>query len=289
MKRVYAVIGLLIVGIGGTYLSFAASRLVPAGAASGSYTYDLLFSSAGWTIPIAALLGVFTAAFKEHRKPKPQIKDGKVLRHDATMFLQHWSVAMGTVVLVATGILLGFLFVPRFVQEPQTVGLVLNLHFVGVLILAFGICHYVVDLLLVGGARELLPKPRDLKESITQYTSKLGIGQPPRPAKYFSTQKIAYPIWGVLVLGISLTGLLKVAAYDWSLPSGLMSAMTLLHDVFALLMICMLVMHVVAGALMPWSWPLLVSMLTGYVSEEYARKNHPKWVKEMEREGAPTA
>jgi hypothetical protein len=30
-------------------------------------------------------------------------------------------------------------------------------------------------------------------------------------------------------------------------------------------------------------------MLTGYVSEEYARKNHPGWVDEMASDEAPSA
>ncbi len=289
MKRVYAVIGLLIVGIGGTYLSFDASRLVPTGAASGSYTYDIFFSSAWWAIPIAAMLGVFAASYTAHLRPRPQIRNSKVLRHDAATFLQHWSVALGIAILIASGHHLGSIFMPKLTQEPQTVGFVLNLHFVGVLIFAFGICHYVVDLLFIRGTRELLPKSGDLKESITQYTSKLGIGQPPHPAKYSSIQKVAFPILVVLVLGISFTGLVKVAAYGWALPSGLMSATTSLHDVFGLLMIGILVIHIVTSVLVPWSWPLLASMFTGHISEAYALKNHPRWVEEMAREEAPTA
>jgi formate dehydrogenase subunit gamma len=288
MKRLYAVIGLLIVGIGGIYLSFAASRLVPADATSRSYTYNVLFSSLWWTIPLAALLGVFSGAFEERRKPKPKIEDGKVLRHDEVIFLEHWSVAVSTAILVATGILLGFLFVPRFVQAPQTVGFILNLHFVGVLIFTFGVCHYVTDVALVGGVRELLPKASDLKKSVTQYTSKLGMAEAPRNGKYFSTQKLTYPMWVVLVAGIGLTGLVKTAAHVWSLSSGLMGVMTWVHDVCALLMILLLLFHMVAGAVVPWSWPLLRSMLTGYVSEEYAQKNHPQWVEEMAGEEAPT-
>ncbi len=289
MRRIYAVIGLLIAGIGGAYLGFAASRLVPMDATSGSTTYTLLFSSYWWLIPVAALLGIFLGAYREHRKAKAEIVDSKVLRHDDTMFLQHWSVALGTALLASTGILLGFLFVPRFYQAPQTVGFIFNLHFVGVLVFTFGVFHYVTDLVLVGGVRELLPKASDLRESVTQYTAKLGVGQPPKPGKYFSTQKVTYPLWALFVIGISLTGLLKVSAHVWSLPAGFMGVMTTIHDVFALLMTVLLVFHIVAGALVPWSWPLLRSMLTGYVSEEYARKNHPQWVEEMVGEEAPIA
>ena len=289
MRRIYTIIALLIVGLGGGYIAFAASRLVPTSATSGSLSYTLLFSAAWWMLPVAALLGIFLSAYKEHRRPKPQIKDGKILRHDDVIFLEHWSVASSTALLAATGILLGFFFIPRFVQNPESVGFILNLHFVGVLVFTFGVCHYITDVILVGGVKELLPKASDLKESITQYTAKLGMAQPPRPGKYFPTQRITYPFWVLAVLGISLTGLFKVAAHAWNLPAGLMGVMTWTHDLTALLMTLLLIFHVLAGAVVPWSWPLLRSMLTGYVSEDYARKNHPGWVDEMVGDEATTA
>jgi len=288
MRRLYAILGLLIVGLGGAYVAYVASRLVPVDTAGTSHTYTLLFTSAWWMIPIAALFGVFLGAYREHRRPKPEIVDGKILRHDDVMFLEHWSVALSALFLAATGILLGFFFIPRFVQDPETVGFVLNLHFVGVLVFTFGVCHYVTDLFLVGGFKELLPKASDLKESVTQYTAKLGMAQAPRAGKYFSTQKITYPVWVVLVLSILLTGVFKAAAHAWDLPSGFMGAMTWIHDASAVAMIVLLVFHVVAGALVPWSWPLLRSMVTGYVPEEYARKSHPRWVEEMVGEESPT-
>ena len=68
-----------------------------------------------------------------------------------------------------------------------------------------------------------------------------------------------------------------------------MGVMTWTHDLTALLMTLLLIFHVLAGAVVPWSWPLLRSMLTGYVSEDYARKNHPGWVDEMVGDKAPTA
>jgi cytochrome b subunit of formate dehydrogenase len=289
MRRVYAIIALLIVGVGGAYVAFAASRLVPVDATSGSYSYTLLFSSAWWMLPIAALLGMFLGAYREHRRPKPEIKDGKILRHDDVIFLEHWSVALSTALLAATGFTLGFFFIPRFVQNPEAVGFLLNLHFVGVLVFTFGVCHYVTDVILVGGVKELLPKASDVKDSITQYTSKLGMAEAPRSGKYFPTQRITYPLWVLSVLVISLTGLFKVAAHAWNLPSGFMGAMTWIHDLTALLMTLLLVFHVVAGAVVPWSWPLLRSMLTGYVSEDYARKDHPGWVEETAGDEASTA
>ena len=88
-------------------------------------------------------------------------------------------------------------------------------------------------------------------------------------------------MWIVLVGGVALTGGIKVAAHLWSLSPALMGSMTLVHDVCALGVLLLLVIHVVLGALAPWSWPLLGSMVSGYMSEEYVRKEHVLWYKEL--------
>jgi cytochrome b subunit of formate dehydrogenase len=60
-----------------------------------------------------------------------------------------------------------------------------------------------------------------------------------------------------------------------------MGAATFIHDVSALAMTALLIFHVLLGALVPWSWQLLRSMFTGYVSEGYVEKHHPLWHEEL--------
>jgi cytochrome b subunit of formate dehydrogenase len=269
----------------GAYLAFVASRLYlfrPGFA--GSYTYHLLFKSAPWAVLAAAALGVFYGASVERRE-EPEIRNGKVLRHDEVAFLEHWTHASSTALLLGTGIYLGFLFFPRLLPNAQTVGFVMNLHFVGVLVFLFGVSYYLGNAWVNGGVREHLPEPGDLRAALADYLAKFGVGKAPAEGKYLASERLSYVGWIVGVAGIILSGALKVAAHVWSLPGPFMGAVSWLHDVFALLMLAMLAAHVVASSVVPWSWPLLKSMLTGYISEEYVRAHHGRWHAQLRRGG----
>ncbi|MCE5202753.1 MAG: hypothetical protein LLG24_00810, partial [Actinomycetia bacterium] len=45
--------------------------------------------------------------------------------------------------------------------------------------------------------------------------------------------------------------------------------------------------HVIAGAILPMSWPVLRSMFTGWVSLEHVKDEHPGWLAELEGREAP--
>src|SRR5574341_419892 len=100
----------MVIAIVGGYLAYQASRLfLLQQYAGGSYTYDLLFSSAAWAIPAAAALGVIAGAI---RAPSvaPVVVGARIRRHDAGTFFDHWSVTLSSLLLIVTGILLGNLF-----------------------------------------------------------------------------------------------------------------------------------------------------------------------------------
>lgn len=283
-KRLYITGGLLAVMTGGIYLAFVFSRPVPYGSGfSGSYTYTLLFKPAAWIIPISAFLGIFFRA--SWRQPKGELKfrNGKILRHDDHMFFAHWSHALSVLILLGSGLVKGPFFLPRLVHTPEAVGFTLNLHFLGVVIFGFGFFYYISDLIIKGSFKELLPKANDVNDAVSYYRCKFfGKGEEgPRQGKFLASEKLAYPGWIFLVGGLVITGGIKVAAHVWSLPSALMGTMTFMHDVCALGILVLLVLHVILGAAVPWSWPLLRSMVTGYVSEEYVQKNHLRWYQEL--------
>jgi formate dehydrogenase subunit gamma len=60
-----------------------------------------------------------------------------------------------------------------------------------------------------------------------------------------------------------------------------MGATTLTHDVVAIGLGLFLVAHAIAGAIVPWSWPLLRSMFTGYVTTDYAKHHHKTWYADL--------
>ncbi len=279
-KRISSGLGLVVVFTLGFYLAYKASQLYQYQAVfAGSYTYQLLFTSFSWLIPVSILGGIFAGAASE--REQSQIIDGQVLRHDGLAFLIHWSHAIATLLLVVTGVYLGFLFIPRLVFTPQSVGYMLNLHFVGVVVLLFSVSCHLTDLLLAGKLKEHWPEAGDFKAALAHYAAKVGIGTAPPEGKYLASEKLSYPLWVLSVGLVILTGLTKISAHVWNLPGGLMEVATLLHDIGALLVILNLAAHIFFSSLVPWSRPLLRSMLTGYVSEEYVRKNHPKWYAEL--------
>ncbi len=272
----------------GTYWAYEASRFyVFQSGFTGSSTYNLLFESAVWAIPIAILFGILLGSFAK-RKVVPSIKNGKVLRHDETMFFQHWANAFATLILIGTGIALGFLIFPRFVTEPQNIGFVMNLHFIGACLFLFVIFFHVTKNILSGEIKENMPKAHDIPNAINHYKAKFGFGKQPVEGKYLASERLSYPAWGVVIALIILTGLTKVSAYIWNMPEGLMAAATFLHGLATILIIFLLIIHVIAGAIIPPSWPLLRSMITGYVKEDYVKSHHVNWYKEIKENEART-
>jgi formate dehydrogenase subunit gamma len=65
------------------------------------------------------------------------------------------------------------------------------------------------------------------------------------------------------------------------MPSSLLSAMTWIHDLSALMMLLLFFFHVLLAAVMPWSWPLLRSMFNGWVPRDFAESHHPQWYKQL--------
>jgi formate dehydrogenase subunit gamma len=200
--------------------------------------------------------------------------------------MEHWSHALSTVLLLVTGVGLGFLFIPRLVSGTETVGFLLNLHFVGVLLFMFGIFYYASNALVNGKFQEHLPEVSDFQGALAHYAAKFSGKHPAPDGKYIASEKLAYLGFAVAVFGIVATGSVKVAAHVFSLPGWLMQAMTFLHDLAALGMLAMLAMHVLMSSIVPWSWPLVGGILHGYVSEEYVREHHALWYEELRRGGA---
>ncbi len=270
MKRVASLLVLLVLLIGGGSLVYTVSQ---------SNTNELFFNSAAWAIPIAVFLGVFVGA--TIRREKSKIINGKVLRHSWASPFYHWSFALSGIALIITGIYVGFLFIPRILDDPQAVNLMYNIHFMGALFFLFGMSAHITDGYVTGKIKEHLPESNDFGDAVSHYTSKVGLGNHPSEGKYLASERLSYVLWLVFIGLVVFTGFFKAAAHIWDIPGGVMGAATLIHDLSALAMIALLVFHVLLGALVPWSWQLLRSMFTGHVSEKYVEKHHPVWYEEL--------
>jgi formate dehydrogenase subunit gamma len=270
MKRIASLVVLLAALAGGGYLAYWVSQ---------SGTNQLLFNKAAWAIPIVVILGILAGA--TIRREGTKIVNGKVLRHGWGTSFIHWTFALSGVALIVTGIYVGFLFIPRLVDDPQAVAHMYNLHFVGALFFLFGISAHVTDMYVTSRFKEHMPESSDVGDAVAHYTSMLGIGTKPSEGKYPASEKVSYPLWLVFIGLAVITGAIKACAHVWDIPSGVMGVTTFIHDIAALAIIALLIVHVILGAIVPWSWQLLRSMITGYASEGYIKKTHPKWYEEI--------
>jgi formate dehydrogenase subunit gamma len=282
--RLPITIALLAILAAFTYWAFEAAKIyVLRAGGAGTLTYDLLFDTSVLALPIALLLGVSLGSLS-YKKSADKIINGKIERHDEVMFLQHWSNAIGFIILIVTGFLLGFLFIPRTLQSVEHIGFAMNMHFVGILYFFFGAGYYVTKGLFTGEIKHMLPKKGDLRDMIGHYKAMLLKGKAPKEEKFLSAERVVFPFWIIGVAGITLTGILKTVAHIWSLPSVLMGVSTFFHGVFAIYLTLMLIAHVFAGAIIPPSWPLIRSMITGKVTEDYVKHHHEKWYEEIKNQ-----
>lgn len=278
-KRILIGIGLVVAIIAGYVVSVDAAQLQLWQAyAAGSYTYTLFFETLLWVIPVAIALGLFFGIIHaQYRTTEPDESEGLIRRHDPFgAFFEHWTVTIGTLALILSGIWLGFLFVPRLAATTETVGLAMNVHWVGTVLLLF-VGSYHIAGLIGGDHRDIVPTMDDVRPAIQDVKHYLGMAEAPEAEKYLPIQRVSYLIWGVLLSVMALTGLVKVADYLWAVGGGLKAAMTLVHDVFALLTILFLLGHI-AVVLMPAHLQLLRSQVTGWIPKEYVREHHSRWI-----------
>jgi formate dehydrogenase subunit gamma len=109
----------------------------------------------------------------------------------------------------------------------------------------------------------------------------------PPETKYFESEKMAFLLAVASTAVIILTGFLKVAAHAIDMPSGLMALATPLHDIATIAMLAFFLAHVFFAAILPMGWPMLKSMITGYVSLEHAKAEHAGWLAELEGRPKP--
>ncbi|HLF89471.1 MAG TPA: hypothetical protein VI451_11030, partial [Anaerolineales bacterium] len=127
-----------------------------------------------------------------------------------------------------------------------------------------------------------IPWPKAIRTPIARYAKALLGYKESETGKYLSTEQlISYPPWVILIGLIVLTGLIKSLRYTWNIPNTLLVWATGIHDIVAVLIGVMLVIHLLPLLLVPANWPLLLSMFKSTVSVEYVKKRHPKWYRDL--------
>lgn len=244
---------------------------------------ELLFDSAAWLLFAAPFAGVLASGVT--KRVDPRIEGDKVLRHDGPAILAHWTHGLGTAVLLGTGLVLGFLFIPSLLPSGIPVWIAMNVHFVAAMVFLFGTFYYAANTWLsTYRLAEHLPTKNAISFTLQHYGHMIGLKKYPELApedKYFESEKMAY----ILAVGASIvmvvTGIFKSLAHVVDLPAGLMAVMKVGHGVGMVLMLFFFVAHVTAGAILPFAWTGLRSMFTGYVPREYAEKEHAGWYRRL--------
>jgi cytochrome b subunit of formate dehydrogenase len=251
---------------------------VAVGAAFSHRSEAVFFDTLPWLTVAAACLGFVLGVTRALLKDKEDISDGEVNRHGGGSFLEHWGTALGIFVLLASGFLLGFLFFPSIMKNLDTTALPLNIHFIGVVITLFGGFFFVGDYIFSKKYDRLIPNIPDIFGGFIgkYFLRRKWFSED----KYLSSQKVAFLGFALFGGVLLISGAVKVAAHVWPINADYWAFFTVLHDLFSLLFIFLLVVHVLL-VLGLREWPALISWITGKVTEKRAKEDYPVWHEEL--------
>ena len=212
----------------------------------------------------------------------------KIKRHTLIEIIEHWSIAFSGIVLLFTGLGCLPLYKRYYITEIPGFGWTSDFYNVTMV-------HYIASVVFVDGAIfhifyhglikdfGLLPKKGDLSKSIKVIASMIGIGKEPPSDKYLPEQRIAYVGIGLIILILTVTGIIKILKnLQWIVLSPTMESInTLIHTLTGFLFMFAFIMHVGTVLLFKSNWPLLKSMFTGWIDEEYVKHRHSIWYEKI--------
>jgi cytochrome b subunit of formate dehydrogenase len=240
-----------------------------------AYPDSLLLSKFPWLLIVSSVTGIILGILRAKFKKKPIIEDGKVFRHGIGAFIEHWLTALGIFLLIISGFIMGFLFFPNIADTPKSVLFPLNMHFAGLNITLLGGFYFLSDYLFSRKFSVLIPNIREiLHGTIGKYLLRKKMEH---ETKYLASQKSAFLLFAVLGGVQLITGSIKVMGHFLNISSTALAVTTSIHDIFSLLFIIMLVIHISFALLLSSHRILLKSWFSGRVSESYAKEKHKAW------------
>ena len=196
-----------------------------------------------------------------------------VRRFTRTERALHWVLALGFLALLASGLVL---------YLPQLSVLVARRPLVKTLHLYIGIAWLVaLALVLALGHRSLIATLRELDRFDEDDRAWLR-GRRSSPGKFNAGQKLNAALTAAFTLLFAVSGfLLWYGERDTRFR---FASTILLHDGLMYVSLLLLVGHLYLALLRPATRHSLRGITTGYVRADWARRRHPKWIAELERE-----
>jgi formate dehydrogenase gamma subunit len=260
-------------------VTFIFITIAISGVIASAYFDISLLSKLPWLLILSAVTGIILGIVRSRFKDESRIENGEISRHGIDAFIEHWMTGLGILLLIISGFMIGFLFFPHFADTPKSVLFPLNLHFSGLIITFFGGFYFLTEHILSGKLKLLIPGFKDiLKVILGKYIFK---EKGNSEGKYLSSQKSAFLTYAILGGVQLITGSIKVIGHFWNIPSTTLALVTSIHDIFSLLFIIMLIVHILLVILSAEHRILLRSWVTGKVSETYAKEKHEAWYKEI--------
>ena len=260
--------------------------------------------------PFIAAIGILVGIWQARNAARAggdRIVGQSVVRHDRGTTVAHWVNATGSIVSLATGaIILGW------VHWPAEIRVIFLLHFVGAALKLYAVPNHLTRHGVAGGfgliprswaalrdtmtemfeyagvfgrgrAAFGIPWPKGFRQPIARYLRGLGLKKPEGGKYLAAEQTLSYPVWGILTVVVVITGLIKTLRYVYPMPSAFIGATTMVHDLAAIGIAVMLVIHLAPLLLVPGNWPLLKSMFTTRVPVQYVKEHHPAWYQQLLR------
>ncbi|MCX7965050.1 MAG: cytochrome b/b6 domain-containing protein [Syntrophorhabdaceae bacterium] len=212
----------------------------------------------------------------------------KIKRHTIIEILEHWVLALSGIILLFSGLGCLPLFKRYYITEipgfawTGDFNTVTTVHYIAsiffVMVVFFHMFYHGIK-----GEFGLLPKKGDIKNSIKVLAAMIGLGKEPPSDKYLPEQRIAYAGIGFIIILLTITGIIKVLKnLEWVVLSpGSEAVNTVIHTLSGFVFMIAFIIHVAVVICFKSNWPLLKSMFTGWIDEEYVKHRHARWYEEL--------
>jgi cytochrome b subunit of formate dehydrogenase len=261
-------------------------------------------------LPLIVALGIGFGIWQGKtsvRAPKSSPNSPVVTRHDFGTVIAHWANGIGFMIGILTGAI-----VLRWLPRPDDMRIVFAIHYVGSSLVVFSVASHLAQNAVTGGMG-LIPRslrdvreglgelveytgvfgpgsavfgiswPKALRKPIAEIFVSFGIAPPKRLGKFLPAEKVfSYTPWLIIIAVMTVTGLIKAFRYLYPIPPSFIAQVSAVHDLFTIVAVVMLGIHLAALLLVPRNWGLVVSMFTTRVSRKRVEQWHPAWMKQLQ-------